>query len=688
MPDTPPNRLAQETSPYLLQHANNPVEWYPWCDEALERARREDKPILLSIGYSACHWCHVMAHESFEDESVAALMNEHYINIKVDREERPDLDKIYQMSHQILTQRPGGWPLTIFMAPDDHTPFFAGTYFPKSPRYGMSSFPEVLQAVAGFYHQRRTDMEQQNSSLRKALESIQHQHQPTRELQTGTLAMGRAELEQSYEPVYGGFGGAPKFPQPAALERLLEHWQESLEGDSPDDKARAMLQHTLHCMARGGLQDQLGGGFYRYSVDERWMIPHFEKMLYDNGPLMHLYACAGQALDDETFASVARAIGEWVLREMQSPEGGFFSSLDADSEGHEGRFYVWTHDQVRDLLDDEQYRVALPAWGLDQRANFEGQWHLYLAKTIPELGRLLDLSPQLVTAGLDGAKRQLLAARQQREHPHRDEKILTAWNGLMIKGLASAGRRLGEPRFIEAATQALAFLRANVWRAGRLAASYKDGHARHNAYLDDYAFLLDGVLELLQARWSTQELKFAVNLADALLAHFEDHDRGGFFFTSDDHEALLFRPKPYGDDATPSGNGIAIHCLQRLGHLLAETRYLDAADRALKAAASAIDQAPAWHNALLRALREIQRPPELVVLRGEEPKLGEWRTNSQPGYHPHRLVLAIPNSAEKLPERLARYQPHPSETVAYLCNGTHCSAPITDRETLDQALLK
>jgi len=686
MPAAPSNQLAQETSPYLLQHANNPVEWYPWCDEALEKARQEDKPILLSIGYSACHWCHVMAHESFEDESVAALMNEHYINIKVDREERPDLDKIYQMSHQLLTQRPGGWPLTIFMAPDDHTPFFAGTYFPKSPRYGMSSFPEVLQAVAGFYHQRRSDVEQQNSSVRKALDSIRLQHQPADDLQTESLANGREELEQSYEPVFGGFGGAPKFPQPTALERILEHWYESLVSDSPDEKAHAMLHHTLECMARGGLQDQLGGGFYRYSVDERWMIPHFEKMLYDNGPLLHLYACAGQAMNHEAFTRVARSIGEWVLREMQSPEGGFYSSLDADSEGHEGRYYVWTHEQVYELLDDKQYRVALPAWGLDQRANFEGQWHLYQAKTIAELSQQLDLSPQVVATQLEEAGRRLLSAREQREHPHRDEKILTAWNGLMIKGLASAGRRLGEPRFIEAATRALGFLRANVWRAGRLAASYKDGRARHNAYLDDYAFLLAGVLELLQARWSTQEMKFAINLADALLVHFEDRDRGGFYFTSDDHEALLFRPKPYGDDATPSGNGIAASCLQRLGHLLAETQYLDAAERALKAAASAIEQAPAWHNAMLRALREAQQPPELIVVRGEDPKLDEWRTRYQSGYHPHRLVVAIPDNAGELPERLARYQPQATATVAYVCKGTHCSAPITDRELLDQEL--
>ena len=681
------NRLAQETSPYLQQHADNPVDWYPWGEEALERARAEDKPILLSIGYSACHWCHVMAHESFEDDATAAVMNELYVNIKVDREERPDLDKIYQMAHQLLTQRPGGWPLTVFIAPDDHTPFFAGTYFPGEPRYGMSGFTDVLQAVSVFYRQRRDDVEQQNSSVRQALASIQRQHQPANELRSAALlATGRDELEQSYEPVFGGFGGAPKFPQPASLERLMEHTYETAIAGEPDQQSLTMMRHSLECMARGGLQDQLGGGFYRYSVDERWMIPHFEKMLYDNGPLLHLYACAQQITGNNEFGLVARAIGDWTLREMQSPEGGFYSSLDADSEGHEGRFYVWTHDEVRALLHDDEYRVALAAWGMDQRANFEGRWHLYLAQTPQELATDLGFTEQVIAEHLQSAKRHLFTAREYRERPHRDEKVLTAWNGLMIKGLASAGRRLAEPRFVEAATRALDFIQQEVWCDGRLLASYKEGRAHHNAYLDDYAFLLDGVLELLQTRWLSTELRFAVALADALLEHFEDRDRGGFFFTSDDHEALLFRPKPYGDDATPSGNGIAALCLLRLGHLLADTRYLEAAERALKAAAPAIEQAPGWHNTLLRALRESQVPPELVILRGPQDLLAEWQARLNAHYQPHRLVFAIPDDVSDLPRALAQHQSKEKIATAFVCTGTTCAAPVTTWPELESLL--
>ncbi|GAB4346519.1 MAG: thioredoxin domain-containing protein [Gammaproteobacteria bacterium] len=680
------NRLARESSPYLQQHAGNPVDWYPWCDEALERARRENKPILLSIGYSACHWCHVMAHESFEDPDIGALMNANYINIKVDREERPDLDKIYQLAHQLLTQRPGGWPLTVFLTPDDHTPFFAGTYFPRSPRYGIPSFPEVLQAVAGYYRERRNEVTELNGRLHEALEAIQHQHPPADELPLEALKMGREELEQSYEPVFGGFGGAPKFPQPAALERLLEHWYETGVSGEPDPKALEMASHSLSGMARGGLQDQLGGGFYRYSVDERWMIPHFEKMLYDNGPLLHLYACASQIDPDGGYAEVARRTGDWVLREMRAPEGGFYSTLDADSEGHEGRFYVWTREEIRDQLDEQALRVAQPAWGLDQRPNFEGRWHLHLAKTPPQLAKELGIDATQVAERIEQARQRLFAARERRERPHRDEKILTAWNGLMIKGLASAGRRLGESRFIDAAAAALDFLRRSLWDNGRLWASFKDGQARHNGYLDDYAFLLDGVLELLQARWSSAHLAFAIDLAEALLTHFEDRERGGFYFTAADHERLLFRPKPYGDDATPSGNGIAALCLTRLGHLLGEPRYLEAAENTLKAAASAIRQAPAWHNTLLRALREAERPPDLVILTGPGADLDAWRREFDRDYRPHRLLFAIPEEENHRPPPLDRYRGSPGRVTAFVCRGTHCSPPVHDRGELASLL--
>ncbi|KAA3629584.1 MAG: thioredoxin domain-containing protein [Proteobacteria bacterium] len=681
-----PNRLARETSPYLLQHADNPVDWYAWNDEALQKARDEDKPILLSVGYSACHWCHVMAHESFEDPEIAELMNEHFVNIKVDREERPDLDKIYQLAHQLLTQRPGGWPLTIFMSPTDHTPFYAGTYLPKTPRYGMASFPEVIHGVAGFYREHRDEVEKQNASVRQVLTSLHRQHTPAQVIDAAPLTQTRSELEQSYDEVQGGFGGAPKFPQPTALERLLEHWAESRTSGQPDLHALAMVTHTLTRMALGGLQDQLGGGFYRYSVDERWMIPHFEKMLYDNGPLLHLYACAAQATGDPLFADTAHGIGAWALREMRSPEGAFYATLDADSESHEGLFYVWTHEALRDILDDDHYALAITAWGLDQKANFEGRWHLFVAASPAELAARFALPEETIVQRLAAARDRLFQARETRVRPHRDEKILTGWNGLMIKGLASAGRRLGEPHLVDAANRALAFIREHLWHEARLLAGCKDGRASLPAYLDDYAFLLDGILELLQARWRSEDLEFAVQLADALLAHFEDPEQGGFFFTADDHEALLYRPKPYGDDATPAGNGIAAHALQRLGHLLGDPRYIAAAERTLKAAAQAMEQAPSWHNALLRALAEELVPPQLVILVGDEETLGDWLKHCTAGYQPHRMVFTLSGAAAEVPPALQHYRRVFEPITAYVCNGTQCSAPVGDLEEFARLL--
>ncbi len=676
---TQANRLADETSPYLLQHAHNPVQWYPWGEEALAIARETDRPILLSIGYSACHWCHVMAHESFEDEATAALMNEHFVNVKVDREERPDLDKVYQLAHQLLTQRPGGWPLTVFLAPDDHTPFFAGTYFPREPRYGMSSFTEVLSAVAGFYAREREELARQSDSVRKVLAGIHRAAPEGGSPQASHLAAARRELIAGFDSVNGGFGDAPKFPQPAALERLLEHAGEG------DDQALAIVTITLRRMALGGLQDQLGGGFYRYAVDARWEIPHFEKMLYDNGPLLHLYACAWQITGEPLYRDTALAIADWALREMRAPGGAFFATLDADTDGHEGGSYVWSRDEVRAALDAPEWELAAPHFGLDLRANFEGRWHLKVAVEISALAERLGLSEQELAARLASARAKLLALRAQRTQPGRDEKILTAWNGLMIRGLASAGRRLGRPDLVAAAGQALEFLRAEAWSGERLTAVHKDGRARFPAYLDDYAFLLDGVLELLQARWRGADLAFAQALADTLLAHFADPEQGGFFFTADDHEALIHRPKPYGDDSVPAGNGIAAHALQRLGHLLGEARYLDAAAGTLRAAAGAIERAPSWHNSLLRALAESLEPPELVMLRGSGEAL-EAAAALLEGYHPHRLVLAIPDDAPDLPEALAAYRPAPEGFSAYVCRGTQCSAPITEPAALREAL--
>ncbi|MEJ2479602.1 MAG: thioredoxin domain-containing protein [Acidihalobacter sp.] len=682
----PQNRLAKETSPYLQQHAGNPVDWYPWGEEALSRAHEEDKPILLSIGYSACHWCHVMAHESFEDSEVARVMNELFVNIKVDREERPDLDRIYQTAHALLSERTGGWPLTVFLTPDQ-TPFFAGTYFPREARYGLPGFPELLQRIEELYRTRRADIDQQNASLREALQRIeQRAAMGGASLDAAALDRARGELAKTFDRTHGGFGGAPKFPHPATINRLLRHWAATASDGRADEDALYMARFSLDRMAEGGLYDHLGGGFARYSVDEQWMIPHFEKMLYDNGPLLALYADAHAATGDPALARVAEETAAWVMREMQSPDGGYYSALDADSEGHEGAYYVWTREEVREVVGAEDYELFAARYGLDRAANFEGRWHLYGAAAPEALAADAGLDVETLRSRLDHGRARLLERREQRVRPGLDDKVLTAWNALMIRGMAVAARHLDRPEWTASAERALDFLRTRLWRDGRLLATYKDGHAHLPAYLDDHAFLLDATLELLALRWRAEDVDFAVRLADIMLEHFEDREHGGFYFTADDHEQLLQRPKPTADESLPSGNGVAAYALTRLGHLLGEARYLDAAQRTLQAAAGVVEQAPSAHCTLLDALEEQLTPPTLLILRGAAAELGPWQNAAQQGYAPQRMTLAIPAMAEGLPAALAD-KAAPAEGIhAYICRGTHCEAPIHELAGLRNAL--
>jgi uncharacterized protein YyaL (SSP411 family) len=676
------NRLARETSPYLLQHAANPVDWYAWGPEALERARRENRPILLSIGYSACHWCHVMAHESFEDADTARVMNEHFVNIKVDREERPDLDRIYQIAHQMLTQRGGGWPLTMFLTPDDLRPFFGGTYFPREPRYGMPAFTEILRRVAQYYREQQGEIRKQNAALAEAFESL-YPSPPAASLQLSDapLLHARTLLEDEFDSRYGGFGGAPKFPHPATLDRLLRHWHGTAQDREPDLKALHMATLTLTRMAEGGINDQLGGGFCRYSVDRQWMIPHFEKMLYDNGPLLALYAQAAVATGDDFYSRVAGATADWVLREMQSPEGGYYSSLDADSEGHEGKFYVWDREEIRQLLDAEEFRAVERRYGLDQPPNFEGKWHLHVHESLEKIAGRERWSVEEVGNILERARKKLLSARERRVRPGRDEKVLTSWNALMIRGMAMAARSLDRPDLEASATRALDFVRSTLWRDGRLLATCKDGRAHLPAYLDDYVFLADAALELLQCRWKSADLSLAVELAEVVLRHFEDRDHGGFYFTADDHEQLMHRSKSFGDDATPNGNAVAALVLSRLGHLLGETRYLDAAERTLRAGWSPLERYPQGHPTLLTALDEQLHPLEIVIIRGRAEQIAEWRVALTAIYEPRRLVFAIPDDVTDLPSALADKRSQP-QTVAYVCRGMTCSPPVSSLDQL------
>ena len=665
------NRLAAETSPYLLQHADNPVDWYPWSEEAFSLARDAGKPVLLSVGYSACHWCHVMAHESFEDEATAQLMNELFVNIKVDREERPDVDKIYQTAHQLLTQRGGGWPLTMFLNPEDQRPFFGGTYFPNEARYGMPSFGDLLRKVARYYDERRDEIRQQGERLTDVFAQLEPPAaQAGDTVNAEPLRKVRMRFSETFDREFGGFGGAPKFPHPTTIDRLLRTWRASARDADPDVEALFMATLTLTRMAEGGIYDHLGGGFCRYSVDRYWQIPHFEKMLYDNGPLLAVYAHAALATGEELFLKVAAETADWMLADMRDPNGGFYSSRDADSEGEEGKFYVWDPGEIEALIGPDAYPTFARRFGLDQGPNFEGKWHLAVREPADDM------------AVIDEARAILHQARSERVAPARDDKQLTSWNALAIRGLAIAGRVLQREDLVAAAADAAAFVHEHLFIDGRLLASYKDGDARFPAYLDDHAFLVDALLELLQSRWDTGNLEFATQLADLLLEHFEDRDGGGFFFTADDHETLMHRPKPLADEAMPSGNGIAAFALQRLGHLVGDPRYVDAAERALRCAWRAMDEYPHGHVTLLTALEEALEPPEIIVIRGETGEISRWRDSAAKLYAPARMLFAIPEGEASLPGLLTERKAVANETVAYRCVGTHCELPVTTWEAL------
>ena len=679
--DARTNRLARETSPYLRQHATNPVDWHPWGREALDLARTSGKPVLLSIGYSACHWCHVMAHESFEDPATAALMNELFVNIKVDREERPDLDKIYQFAHQVLTQRGGGWPLTMFLTHDDQKPFFGGTYFPDKARYGMPAFSTLLQRVAEYYREQGEELRAQNDTLMDVFGDLTPAPLADGETLTAApLDALRAQLGETFDKQHGGFGGAPKFPHPASIDRLLHHWYGTAATTSPDLHALYMATLTLARMAEGGIYDQLGGGFARYSVDGFWMIPHFEKMLYDNGALLASYSEAALATADPLFRRIAGETGEWMLREMQDANGGLYSAYDADSEGHEGKFYVWSREEARAALTDAEWRVFARRFGFDQDANFEGAWHAHVFHSIDEIAKEVDASAVEVQRLIDSARAKLLAIRGKRVWPGLDDKILTSWNALAIRGLSLAARNLERPEFAAAAERARDYLHSHLWissngQGGRLLATAKGGVAHLNAYLDDYAYLANALLELLQVRWRNEDAAWLRQILDAMLAHFEDKQLGGFFFTSDDHETLIHRSKSFSDDAIPAGNGIAARALIRAGYLLGETRWLAAAERTLRAAWLALNRFPHGHVSLIEALDEYLAAPEIVIIRGAASEAAQWQRELGKLYAPHRLVFAIPADATDLDPALADKRAG-ANTRAYVCRGNTCSAPI------------
>jgi uncharacterized protein YyaL (SSP411 family) len=674
-------RLAQSLSPYLRQHADNPVDWYPWGPEALAAARDSGKPILLSIGYSACHWCHVMAHESFEDPATAAVMNALFVNVKVDREERPDLDRLYQLAHQLLTRRGGGWPLTMFLTHDDQRPFFGGTYFPPEARFGLPAFRDLLQRVAQFYREQQPALRAQNDELVAALARIEYAGPRGDAPQPEAVRQTRRELEARFDRDHGGFSGAPKFPQPAALLRLLHAWHASATTEAPDLKALFMATFTLHRMAEGGLADQLGGGFFRYCVDAAWTIPHFEKMLGDNALLLGLYAEAWTATGEPLYGEVVAATAAFLQRELRAQGGGYYTALDADAGGAEGRYYVWSRAEIEAALGPDAVLFAA-RHGLDEAPNFEGRWHLRLARSVESLAAEAggaDALPQL-QARLAGARAVLLELRAHRPPPGRDDKVLTAWNALAIRALARAARALDRNDLQAAALEALGFLRTTLWRNGRLHAAWHDGQLGRRAFLDDHVFLAAAACELLELRFDADLLAFATQLMDAVLARFAAPD-GGFHFTADDDEPLIHRSLGFADDATPSGNAVAAEVLLRLGHLLGEPRYLAAAEGVLHAAGRALAEQPLAHLSLIEALDESLTPRRVVILRGTPARLAAWQAQLRRHYLPRTSVYAIPHDATDLPPALALREAR-GDIVAWVCRGGTCLPPLSSIEAL------
>ncbi|MET0204077.1 MAG: thioredoxin domain-containing protein, partial [Casimicrobiaceae bacterium] len=657
-----------------------------------------------------CHWCHVMAHESFEDPAVAAAMNERYVNIKVDREERPDLDQIYQTAHALLTRRSGGWPLTVFLKPAG-APYYAGTYFPKEGRYGLPGFIDILPRIAQAYRQQGEAIAEQSQRLADAMKSLEPAEPQRTSLPARAPGVALAELKATFDPMHGGFGAAPKFPHAAELEFCLRAF-----AMASDKEALTVVRTSLARMAEGGINDHLGGGFCRYSVDAEWTIPHFEKMLYDNGPLLGLYADLARATGEAAFGDVARNIVGWLVREMRAPDGAFYASLDADSEGEEGKFYVFTPDQVRAVLNDAEWAMAAPYFGLDGPPNFEHRhWNLRVVTPLAQVASKLGITLPDAQTRLVGAKAALFMTRAHRIRPGTDDKVLTAWNdrqlGLRrvevvagadrggaaghdqlesganggLAGLARASRAQGEPRWADLAFAAIDAIRATLFRGGRLFATRRAGAPDLPGYLDDHAFMLAALIEAMQTRFRPDDWDFARAIADALIAHFEDRQRGGFWFTSHDHEKLFHRTKPGRDNATPSGNGVAAQALIALGHLATEQRYLDAAARAVRVFASALEQSPGGHSTLLSALEDLEVPPTFVVLAGDPVETGAWHAALERSYRPNVRVVDL-GPVDRPPPSLVKGRKPERGAVAWVCRGTTCLPPVASLADVEAAL--
>jgi len=665
----PENRLARETSPYLLQHAGNPVDWYPWGDEAFERARAEDKPILLSVGYSACHWCHVMEHESFENADIATLMNRHFVSVKVDREERPDVDQIYMQAVQSMTGH-GGWPMTCFLTPEG-VPFYGGTYFPPTDRHGLPGFPRLLAAIAEAWTTRRGEVVESGRQISAQLNQSERLRAAETLLTDDVLVAAFGALSEQFDDAEGGTGGAPKFPQPMNWDFVLRFARRT-----GNPRARQMVMTTLTRMARGGIYDQLGGGFHRYSVDAHWLVPHFEKMLYDNGQLASLYLDAWRAFGDPEYRRIAEETLDYILREMRDPSGGFYSAQDADSEGEEGKFFVWTSDEIRAVLGGEAEH-ALAYWGVDRGPNFEGESILYVAgKPDPER--------------IASARRKLFEARERRIHPGRDDKVLASWNGLACRAFAEAGRALDRQDYAAAAVRNAEFVLTALRADGRLLRTWKAGQAKLKGYLEDYAMVAAALLAVWEATFERRWLAEARGLADDMLRLFWDADLEGFYDTGTDHERLIVRPRNLFDNAVPCGSSVAIETLLRLAALTGERRYETAASRALRPMADLMSRHPGGFGRFLCALDFHLGPVvEVAFVTPQSGEEGPLAREVFGRYLPNRAVagmLAGDSAAAAGVPLLEGRSAVDGKPTAYVCRNYACELPVTDPAALARQL--
>lgn len=678
------NRLSKETSPYLLQHAHNPVDWFPWGDEAFEVARREQKPVLLSIGYSACHWCHVMEHESFENEAIAKVMNENFVNIKVDREERPDLDQIYMSAVQMMTHH-GGWPMTVFLTPDG-VPFYAGTYFPPEDRHNMPGFPRVLISVADAYRERPDDIQQTAVSVLGELKRTVAAAESSGPLTTELLDAAFEGIIKNYDSTNGGFGGAPKFPPAMTLEFLLHTYYRT-----GNQQAIEIVRHTCRKMAEGGIYDQLGGGFHRYATDARWLVPHFEKMLYDNALLSRLYLHYYQVSGDSAARVIAEGILDYVVREMTDSAGGFYSTQDADSEGVEGKFFVWSKEEIEGLLGKQDAALFAAYYNVTETGNFEGENILNVTRDLSEVANAANVSIEELSQTLTRARALLFTAREKRVKPARDEKILTAWNGLMLAAFAEAGAILQRPDYLEVAKNNAQFVLDNLRRDGLLLRTYKDGQAKLNAYLEDYSFFIDGLVTLFEASGELAWLQQALVLTEKMIDEFWDNEDGGFFFTGRSHEELIVRSKDFFDNATPAGNSVAAEVLLRIGLLTDTEDYQRRAAAILRLMASALERYPSGFGRLLCGLDFYLGTPKEIALIGEPGKIETQalRDSIWTPYLPNKVIAQTSSGNTKIAEIVPLLRDRPQlegKATVYVCEHFTCKKPTSSVEELASQL--